>query len=139
MAMRGDGDDWRIASSHDRQIASSHDRQIASARGEGGFGLACAGSAMTGESSRSRWPGVVKATAGRSPAHAARATPGKSPAHAASVRMPASARTGKLPARGEGEGGGGAATASCVPAATTAAAVWPRGGVRAWLGTPHGM
>ena len=58
-----------------------------------------------GESSCLRWPGVVKAAAGRLPAHAARATSGKSPARAASVRMPASARRGKFLARGEGRGG----------------------------------
>ncbi len=98
MAMRGNGNDW--------QIASSRDRQITGACGKGGFGLACAGSAMTGELSHSRWPGMVKATAGRSPAHTVRATLGKSLVHAASVSMMASARTGKLPVRGEGVGGG---------------------------------
>jgi hypothetical protein len=61
---------------------------------------------MTGESSRLRWPGMVKATAGRSPAHAGRVTSGKSPVRKASVRMQASARTGKLPSQGEGGGEG---------------------------------
>ena len=59
MGMRGDGNNW--------QIASSRDRQITGARSEGGFRLACAGIPMTVKSSRSRWPGVVKATAEHTP------------------------------------------------------------------------
>ena len=43
---------------------------------------------------------------GRQVASAARVTSGNSPARAASVRTPASARRGKLPAQGEGWGGG---------------------------------
>ena len=82
----------------------------------------------------------MKATAGRSPAHAARATPGKSPAHAASVRMPASARMGKLPARGEGEGGGGTGNRVVRASGDDGGSGEAAGmGVSAMLGTPHGM
>jgi hypothetical protein len=49
-------------------------RQITGARN---FGLMSAGSTMMGELSHSRWPGVVKAIAGRSPALTARAMSGK--------------------------------------------------------------
>ena len=78
--------------------------------------------------------------AGGSPAQAVREMSGKSPACAASVRMPASARTGKLPAPGEGGGGGGTGNRFVRASGNDGGSGEAAGGAkRAMLGTSHGM